>query len=96
MYRASESPEARPGWYNDCRKSGHGSTYSDGGLRPEPLHVLFCQSGVRVTQTLFALYLAGYPIEHLHVYDSSWIHWGNAPETPIVDPAGKAVVYTEE
>ena len=35
----------------------------------------YCQSGVRSTQALFALYLAGWPLEKLHNYDSSWIGW---------------------
>jgi thiosulfate/3-mercaptopyruvate sulfurtransferase len=63
----------------------------------DPAHhnVFFCQSGVRTTQPLFVLYLAGFPIEHLHNYDSSWIYWGNAPDTPIVDPEGKPVVAEE-
>jgi thiosulfate/3-mercaptopyruvate sulfurtransferase len=62
------------------------------GFDPAQHHVFFCQSGVRVTQTFFALYLYGFPLEHLHIYDSSWIYWGNAPETPIVDENGKPVV----
>jgi thiosulfate/3-mercaptopyruvate sulfurtransferase len=35
----------------------------------------YCQSGVRSTQALFTLYLAGWPLEKLHNYDSSWIGW---------------------
>jgi thiosulfate/3-mercaptopyruvate sulfurtransferase len=35
----------------------------------------YCQSGVRTTQALFALYLSGWPLEKLHNYDSSWIGW---------------------
>jgi len=62
------------------------------GFEPSSHHVFFCQSGVRVTQTLFALYLYGYPIEHLHIYDFSWIWWGNAPDTPIVNEKGEPVV----
>jgi len=54
-------------------------------------HVFFCQSGVRVTQTMFALYLYGYPLEHLHIYDDAWIWWGNNPDTPIIDENGEPV-----
>lgn len=35
----------------------------------------YCQSGVRSTQVIFALYLNGWPLEKLHNYDSSWIGW---------------------
>jgi thiosulfate/3-mercaptopyruvate sulfurtransferase len=45
---------------------------------------LYCQSGVRSTQALFALYLAGWPLERLHNYDSSWIGWSKDKDLPIV------------
>jgi len=57
--------------------------------------VFFCQSGVRTTQAFFSLYLMGYPLEHLHNSDCSWIYWGNAPDTPIVDQDGNPVPYKE-
>jgi thiosulfate/3-mercaptopyruvate sulfurtransferase len=43
----------------------------------------YCQSGVRTTQALFALYLAGWPLEKLHNYDSSWIGWSKDDRLPI-------------
>lgn len=62
------------------------------GFDPAAHHVFFCQSGVRVTQTFFALYAYGFPLEHLHIYDSSWIYWGNSPDLPIVNEKGEPVV----
>jgi thiosulfate/3-mercaptopyruvate sulfurtransferase len=44
----------------------------------------YCQSGVRSTQALFALYLAGWPLEKLHNYDSSWIGWSRDTTLPLV------------
>lgn len=44
----------------------------------------YCQSGVRSTQALFALYLAGWPLEKLHNYDSSWIGWSKDKNLPLV------------
>lgn len=44
----------------------------------------YCQSGVRSTQALFALYLDGWPLEKLHNYDSSWIGWSKDKNLPIV------------
>jgi len=44
----------------------------------------YCQSGVRSTQALFSLYLAGWPLEKLHNYDSSWIGWSKDKNLPIV------------
>jgi thiosulfate/3-mercaptopyruvate sulfurtransferase len=43
----------------------------------------YCQSGVRSTQGLFALYLAGWPLEKLHNYDSSWIGWSKDDRLPL-------------
>jgi len=45
---------------------------------------LYCQSGVRSTQALFALYLAGWPVEKLHNYDSSWIGWSKDKSLPLL------------
>jgi thiosulfate/3-mercaptopyruvate sulfurtransferase len=45
---------------------------------------LYCQSGVRSTQAIFALYLAGWPLEKLHNYDSSWIGWSRDKSLPVV------------
>jgi thiosulfate/3-mercaptopyruvate sulfurtransferase len=44
----------------------------------------YCQSGVRSTQALFALFLAGWPLEKLHNYDSSWIGWSKDKNLPII------------
>ena len=43
----------------------------------------YCQSGVRSTQAIFALYLAGWPLEKLHNYDSSWIGWSKDVALPL-------------
>ena len=44
----------------------------------------YCQSGVRSTQALFALYLLGWPLERLHNYDSSWIGWSKDASLPLL------------
>ena len=40
--------------------------------------IFYCQSGVRSTTGIFALYLAGWPLEKLRNYDSSWIGWSRS------------------
>jgi thiosulfate/3-mercaptopyruvate sulfurtransferase len=37
--------------------------------------VFYCQSGVRTTTEVFALYLMGWDPAQLHNYDGSWIEW---------------------
>ncbi len=58
----------------------------------------YCQSGVRSTQAIFALYLAGWPLAKLHNYDSSWIGWSKdktlplltgLPTAPVIAQAGR-------
>ncbi len=99
--RPGHIPWQREGWHS--WKDVHGedggflpaaelASYIDRiGIKPTDHNVFFCQSGVRVTQTLFALYLNGWPLEHLHIFDSSMIGWGNSPDLPVVDGEGKPV-----
>ncbi len=47
--------------------------------------IFYCQSGVRTTTEMFALYLMGWDPAQLHNYDGSWIEWSyfhkNLPES---------------
>lgn len=45
------------------------------GFDPGNDHIFYCHSGVRAATPLLALYLMGYPIERLRLYDGSWIDW---------------------
>ena len=42
-----------------------------------------CQSGVRTTNWIIALYAMGWPIEKLHNYDDSWIGWSKDAKLPL-------------
>jgi thiosulfate/3-mercaptopyruvate sulfurtransferase len=53
------------------------------GFNPEKEQYFYCQSGVRTTQVLFALYLSGWQLEKLHNYDSSWIGWSKDVSLPL-------------
>lgn len=53
------------------------------GYDREKDQYFYCQSGVRSTQGLFALYLSGWPLEKLHNYDSSWIGWSKDDRLPL-------------
>jgi thiosulfate/3-mercaptopyruvate sulfurtransferase len=45
------------------------------GLKEGHHHIFYCQSGVRTTTEIFALYLMGYDPGTLHNYDGSWLEW---------------------
>lgn len=53
------------------------------GFDPEKEQYFYCQSGVRTTQVLFALYLSGWDLGKLHNYDSSWIGWSKEAALPL-------------
>jgi thiosulfate/3-mercaptopyruvate sulfurtransferase len=64
------------------------------GFDPEKDQYFYCQSGVRTTQVLFALYLSGWQFEKLHNYDSSWIGWSKDDSLPL--EAGVPTVGTRQ
>ena len=45
------------------------------GFEPGHDHIFYCHSGVRAATPFFALYLMGFPVEGLHLYDGSWMEW---------------------
>jgi thiosulfate/3-mercaptopyruvate sulfurtransferase len=53
------------------------------GLDPAQRHIFYCQSGVRTTTAIFALYLMGWDPAHLINYCGSWIEWSRDPANPI-------------
>jgi thiosulfate/3-mercaptopyruvate sulfurtransferase len=58
------------------------------GLKPEDRHIFYCQSGVRTTTEMFALYLIGWDVDNLANYDGSWIEWSYHEKNPLVTDAG--------
>lgn len=45
--------------------------------------IFYCQSGVRTTTGIFALYLMGWDVDRLHNYDGSWLEWSFHEANPI-------------
>lgn len=93
-YRAGRIPgSSHSNWVNFKKKENQAewlpsaeleSVLKKLGYERNKEQVFYCQSGVRSTQAIFALYLAGWPLEKLHNYDSSWIGWSKDKELPIV------------
>lgn len=55
------------------------------GMDQDKTQVFYCQSGVRTTTNMFALYLMGWDPEKLANYDGSWIQWSYFENNPVVD-----------
>ena len=54
--------------------------YGDRGVTPDEDIYLYSHTNHCATHTLVSLYLAGYPLEKLHVYGGSWIEWSKSGE----------------
>jgi len=53
------------------------------GIDENKNQVFYCQSGVRTTTHIFALYLMGWDMDQLHNYDGSWIEWSFHENNPV-------------
>jgi len=53
------------------------------GIDSDKRQIFYCQSGVRTTTEMFALYLLGWDIDRLANYDGSWIEWSYFEKNPI-------------
>jgi thiosulfate/3-mercaptopyruvate sulfurtransferase len=58
-------------------EEGEDGEDDDGELFGSNVHTFYCQSGVRTTQLIFGLSLAGWPLDQLKNYDGSWIEWSH-------------------
>ena len=68
-----KASEGRPSEFRAAAEIG--ALLRQAGIEPEHDHIFYCHSGVRAATPLFALYLMGYPVERLHLYDGSWMEW---------------------
>ncbi len=68
-----KAAEGRPSEFRPATEIS--ALLTQAGFEPEHDHIFYCHSGVRAATPLFALYLMGFPIERLHLYDGSWIEW---------------------
>jgi thiosulfate/3-mercaptopyruvate sulfurtransferase len=53
------------------------------GMDENKRQIFYCQSGVRTTTEMFALYLLGWDVDLLGNYDGSWIEWSYHEKNPV-------------
>lgn len=75
---------------HDCRSLTTFRTNSDidhllfeRSICPKETHIFYCQSGVRTTTAIFALYRRGWDATQLFNYEGSWREWSALPHTSI-------------
>jgi thiosulfate/3-mercaptopyruvate sulfurtransferase len=54
------------------------------GMDRHQTHIFYCQSGVRSTTAIFALYLMGWSPERLFNYEGSWLEWSYYDQNPLL------------
>lgn len=54
--------------------------YGARGVTPDKDIYLYSHNGLPATHSLLSLYLAGYPLEKLHLYAGSWVEWSRSQE----------------
>ena len=99
-YRKGRIPWARFLSWKDFRLKVNGKTPTEfrpaaeiqkvidrNGMDKDLTHVFYCQSAVRTTTHIFALYLMGWDLDRLLNYDGSWIEWSYYEENPVATGA---------
>jgi thiosulfate/3-mercaptopyruvate sulfurtransferase len=60
--------------------------YASRGITPDKDIYLYSHTNLCANFTLVSLYLAGYPLEKLHVYGASWVEWSRSKEPAAKGP----------
>ena len=61
--------------------------YAARGITPDKDIYIYGHTDLSASYTLVSLYLAGYPLEKLHVYGGGWIDWSRSKEPVETGPA---------
>jgi thiosulfate/3-mercaptopyruvate sulfurtransferase len=85
-FKASVGDEKNPTLFKDA--AGVQAVVDKYGMDPAKRQIFYCQSGVRTTTEMFALYLLGWDVDKLGNYDGSWIEWSYYEENPLVADVG--------
>ena len=54
--------------------------YAAQGVTPDKDIYLYSRMGLKAAHSLVSLYLAGFPLEKLHLYAGSWTEWSHSKE----------------
>ena len=84
--RNNEGPE-KGSWKS---AAGIKKIYAARGVTPAKDIYLYGHTDLCASYTLVSLYLAGYPLEKLHVYAGSWTEWSRSKEAVATRPAAGA------
>jgi thiosulfate/3-mercaptopyruvate sulfurtransferase len=69
--------------------------YAARGVTADKDIYLYAHNGLPATHSLVALYLAGFPLERLHLYEGSWVEWSRSQEAAeLGDPTPAPPVKT--
>jgi thiosulfate/3-mercaptopyruvate sulfurtransferase len=60
--------------------------YSAKGITPDKDLYIYGHTDLEASYTLVSLYLAGYPLEKLHVYGGGWVEWSRSKEAVLTGP----------
>lgn len=63
-----------------------GQLYSARGVTPDKDVLIYGYTDLGAAHTLVGLYLAGYPLEKLHIFAGSWIEWSRSKEPVATGP----------
>jgi len=61
--------------------------YASRGITPEKDIYIYSHNDLSASFTLVSLYLAGYPLEKLHLFGGGWIDWSRSREPAATGPA---------
>ncbi len=61
--------------------------YEPHGITPDKDIYIYSHTDLCATYSLVSLYLAGYPLEKLHVYGGGWVDWSRSKEPVETGPA---------
>lgn len=83
LFRREDGGWESPARVAELARAALGTTSDDGQT-----HTFYCQSGVRTTQLIFGMTMAGWQSSQLRNYDGSWVEWSHVADESEICVAG--------